>query len=454
VWTYEVVESGSELEITAKFPRGTVETFSLEEGATPFVAEVTVFHEEGAGLRKSAPLSPAGGVWTIAGCAAGCALHYRFRLKDAARELADVDSAQAAYGCVESPPSAWLLRPTDYATGTTYRFHVRAAAGSRFATGVHPVPSAPDTYGAGAGDLDTAPYSLFGPFRSRTLARQDATIEVAILPGKLALDDAAIDHWVDLSARAVDAFYGRFPVQRALLILVPQTGSHWGETVDGRTLASGGSSILLGIGQAMDPTKVAGDWVLTHEMSHLALPNLPRRVHWLEEGLATYVEPLGRAMIGTIPDTEVWRGLVDGLPNGQPAEGDEGLDRTHTWGRTYWGGALFAFVADLEIRKATHDKMSLRDALRGVLASAGNGEVSKPVGEVLRTADEAVGTKVLEEMYAKWSVEPVKVDLAQTWKDLGVRAKPGAAGVEYDDSAPLAEVRRAMTAPARLGTPG
>jgi hypothetical protein len=449
VWTYDVVESGAELEVTATFPRGTVETFSLEEGATPFVADVTLLRGDGAGAHGSPSLAPANAVWTIVGCSAGCTLHYRFRLRDAARELADVDSAQAAYGCVESPPSAWLLRPTDYAAGTTYRFHVRPAAGSRFATGVHPVPGTPDTYGAGAGDLDTAPYSLFGPFRSRSLARQDATIDLAILPGKLSLDDAAIDRWVDLSARAVDAYYGRFPVARALLILVPQTGSHWNETVDGRTLAAGGSSILLGIGQTMGAADVPRDWVLTHEMSHLALPNLPRSVHWLEEGLATYVEPLGRAMIGTIPDTDVWRGLVDGLPNGQPAEGDQGLDRTHTWGRTYWGGALFAFAADLEIRKATHDKMSLKDALRGVLAAGGNGEVSMPVGEVLRLADQAIGAKVLEEMYAKWSVEPVKVDLAQTWRDLGVRAKPGAAGVEYDDAAPLAGVRRAMTAPAR-----
>jgi hypothetical protein len=439
VWSYEVaVVGGGDLDVSATFPRGTVETFSLEGAATPYVAHVSVVGGTG-----GASLPAFGGIWTIPACASGCTLHYRFHLDAAARALDDVDSALAMHDCVASPPSAWLLRPSDHAPGTTYRFHVRPAAGAHFATGVHVVSNTPDTYGANADDLDDAPYSIFGPFRAQTLARPDTTIEVAILPGQLALDDAAIDHWIDISARAIDAYYGRFPVARFLLIVGGHAG-HRGETVEGRTLASGGSSILLGLSSAMTADEIPNDWVLTHEMTHLALPNLPRAQHWLEEGLATYVEPIARAKVGTIPDTEVWKGLVEGLPNGEPAEGDEGLDRTHTWGRTYWGGALFAFMADLEIRERTENKKSLEDALRGIAAAGGNGEARWPIAEVLRIGDEAVGVKVLEEMYAKWGAQPVTVDLAKVWSDLGVReGKDGK--IAYDEGARLAGVRKAMT---------
>ena len=41
------------------------------------------------------------------------------------------------------------------------------------------------------------------------------------------------------------------------------------------------------------------------------------------------------------------------MPKGLPQAGDQGLDNTGTWGREYWGGAMFCLLADIEIRKAT-----------------------------------------------------------------------------------------------------
>ena len=42
--------------------------------------------------------------------------------------------------------------------------------------------------------------------------------------------------------------------------------------------------------------------------------------------------------------------------------GGFGLDNTHTWGRTYWGGAMFCLLADVEIRRRTHNRRGLQDA--------------------------------------------------------------------------------------------
>ena len=61
---------------------------------------------------------------------------------------------------------------------------------------------------------------------------------------------------------------------------------------------------------------------LTHEMVHLALPSLPDPHHWLEEGLATYVEPIARARALILTPEQAWADLVNGLPQGQPEAGD------------------------------------------------------------------------------------------------------------------------------------
>ena len=66
--------------------------------------------------------------------------------------------------------------------------------------------------------------------------------------------------------------------------------------------------------------------------------------------------------------------FMDGLPKGLPAPGDRGLDNTHTWGRTYWGGALFCLVADVEIHHRTNNRYGLQDALRGIVRAGGNME--------------------------------------------------------------------------------
>ncbi len=73
---------------------------------------------------------------------------------------------------------------------------------------------------------------------------------------------------------------------------------------------------------------------------------------------------------------QIWHDMVRDMHKGEPAEGDQGLDHTHTWGRTYWGGAMFCLVADVEIRRQTGNKKGLRDALRAIVARAGRSTTS------------------------------------------------------------------------------
>lgn len=272
------------------------------------------------------------------------------------------------------------------------------------------------------------------------------SITVELTRESATLDRTALMNWVRESAAAVAVFYGHFPVSTTRVLVTPRAGSGVG---GGRTWAEDGGLIRVRVGESTTPADFAKDWVLVHEMTHLALPSLPDDQEWLEEGLATYVEPLARAQAGGLSDEDVWSSMVDGMPKGLPQAGDRGLDRTHTWGRTYWGGALFCLLADLEIRRRTDNAHGLQDALRAILAS-GSMETSSTIGPVLATGDRAVGVPVLQELYARQKDHPDATDLDALWREFGV-VRSGRT-VRFDDQAPGAAIRRSLTA-ARTARP-
>src|SRR5271168_484565 len=243
------------------------------------------------------------------------------------------------------------------------------------------------------------------PALTESLSIGGAAINAAIEPGDLSLPRIRIFDWIRLSACAVTEYYGGFPVRNVNVKVVPideGKGVLFGRTVlIDRTLL-----IRVGLSRFATDSSLRDDWVMTHEMVHLAFPSVPDENHWIEEGIATYVEPIARAQVGYLPPETVWRELVDGLPKGLPAPGDRGLDNTPTWGRTYWGGALFCLMADIEIRRRTGNRKGLQDALRGVLAAGGNIEQDWSVMHVLRSGDEAIGTPVLSELYRRMRDSP------------------------------------------------
>ena len=177
-------------------------------------------------------------------------------------------------------------------------------------------------------------------------------------------------------------------------------------------------------------------------MTHLALPDTGEAHAWLSEGIATYVEGVARVQAGNRAETDVWAEELRAMPRGMPQPGDQGLDHTHTWGRTYWGGAMFCLIADVTIRERTQNRQGLQDALRAVLRGSGGLAAHWPIERVLRTGDAAVGVNVLEELYAKYGDTPVTPDLTQLWSRLGVERDGDS--VRLDDSAPLAAIRRAI----------
>lgn len=285
------------------------------------------------------------------------------------------------------------------------------------------------------------PYDAFRRLTTTRIAVGGGTLEVAFAPGDLELGPEAIVDWVRRGVLAVVHFYGQLPTHVALVLIVPSGGSgvQTGSSYGFREAAS-----RVVIGRETTREQLEHDWILVHELVHHGFPSVADEHHWMEEGLATYVEPIARAQLGDLPARRVWSDLVDGLPKGLPLPGDRGLDHTPTWGRTYWGGALFYLMADLRIRERTDNRRGLQDALRAIVASGGNITQDWPVEKVLETGDRATGTGVLHELYDEMGSKPASVDLDALWRRLGVSVRNG--NVRFDDSAPLASIRRAITA--------
>jgi hypothetical protein len=289
---------------------------------------------------------------------------------------------------------------------------------------------------------DRMPYDAFDRLPSTDLEIAGGTIHVAFAPGEIALPREKLLDWIRMSAKAVSTYYGRFPVSSLRLLLVPVDGTR---IRGGTTWGYRGAAIRIPLGRDSTEEVLRRDWVMVHEMVHTALPDLDQRYGWLSEGLAVYIEPIARVQAGDLPARAVWQDIMRDMPKGLPESGDQGLDNTDTWGRKYWGGAMFCLLADIEIRKRTSNKFGLQDAMRGVLAAGGNHEKDWSLGRVLSTADTAVGVDVLTKLHNEMGPKPVTPDLAGLWRDLGVKAQ--GESIAFDDTAPLAAIRKAITEP-------
>lgn len=430
--------SGS-VKVEARFTASAGAVFSVDRGADAFAKDVEMSAD-----RDGAPWSPVvhrGRELHAALCGAGaCRLRYRFALRDAAKRLDDLDVANEEGEVVEAPPSTWLLAPSAPSRDTRLRFRVTCPEGSSFVTGVFHSLEQPAAWEISIDDLWTSPYTAFGPLRVHSIPVKGGTVELAIGPGTIAVTEEDLAGWVETAARAVTTYFGQFPMRSALVLLIVSRGRWVGS---GRTLSGGGGTVFVRIGERALPKAYREDWVLVHEMIHLTFPSVPRDQDWAEEGIATYAEPFARVRAGILAEEDAWVSLAEGLPNGLPGSDDRGLDHTPTWGRIYWGGALFWFLADVEIRKRTQNRFGLEHALRGILSAGGNNASRWSLDEALAAGDRATGVPVLTELYAAMKSSPHPVDLGAIMKSLGVEVAHGRA--RFDEQAPLAAIRRAIT---------
>lgn len=286
------------------------------------------------------------------------------------------------------------------------------------------------------------PYGAFDGLESVPLSVGGGALDLRFAPGDFVLPRPAIAQWLQTAAKAIAVYYGRFPAASVKVLIVPVAGRG---VRGGQAFGYRGSAVRLMVGRESTAADLERDWKAVHEMVHVATPALAQQHLWLTEGLAVYVESIARVQSGDLTDTKIWTDFVRDMPQGLPQSGDRGLDHTATWGRTYWGGAVFCLLADIEMRKRTGNKSGLQDALRRIVAEGGSNERRWPIERLLKVGDAASGQTVLTELYAKYRASADRPDLGALWRDLGVIGGADAQ-VVFDNTAILSPIRQAITA--------
>jgi len=420
------------LEVEARIERAPSERLAAPE-ATAALRSVTLV--EGA---RSVPLLLAGDAWLAPSCRTRCTVRYAVDLDALSASCRHMDCARRVGEAVLGTAAAWMLRP-EPAGDAAMRVEVRGGDASRFATGLRRAPGG--GYVFRGRELGEASYTAFGDFRRVRADVPGATLDVVLLGEPLAMGDAATLGWVKSAAGCVASLYGRFPVDATVFVVPASRGDG---VVFGRVFSLAGASVVLLFGTEAKPASMHTDWVAVHELFHLSTPSFVGEAHWLEEGLATYYEPILRERAGWMTEADLWRHFAEAMPRGLRKEGDPpALDDRDDIDSTYWGGALFALVADVRIRKQTGGAHSLDDVLRAALTQLGDATHAAALADFVRVGDAATGTHVLADLVKHDAVAGEPIDLEGIWRELGVVEGPGG-GVTLTDEAPLAAARKGM----------
>lgn len=437
-WSYhvEIHEEMSDLLIRAQFPENTGDFLKTHPDSDSFVRDI--FYEENS---QKIPLSFEHGGWRLPQNRSKTGyVSYRFQLSQAIVALKNREFAEIAGGVFQASPSWWLVYPKEYPKEHSVKLKVKTPSGLKFVSGLFPDPNEQEGVCFEARHIYQLPYAVFGRFTHEEIRLTDGTVlEVVMNPEEFHLSKEAFLEWVKTSGESVARYFGKFPVPRALVILRPHAGKG---IVFGMAKGNSGASISIWVGVFSQPEDLKTDWVMVHEMSHMAFPSVGPQQRWIEEGMATYVEAVARRRSGLSTPKEFWYHLASHLSYGLPEKGDSGLDFTPTWGRIYWGGALFCFLADIEIRKRTQNRLGLEHALQGIVQQGGTILLSWPITEAFSVGDQAVGFSVLTELYDQMKATAVQTPLTQIFKDLGLEWY--GEQIRLNDSAPLAPIRRAI----------
>jgi hypothetical protein len=365
-------------------------------------------------------------------------LQYRVSLSSIS-EPPDVDRAARVGQSFVAPLSNVLLVPEPLTSEIPVDVEVTAAPGVASALGLARGEAA-GSFKLMAHEIPVATYFSFGKLEQRTLRVGQGELELSQLDGPLDQSFEHLAHWVEVSAGAVADFYRAFPVRRASVTVVPLPGRDG--VVFGKVLPESEPGIVLLLGQHAPRQALYTDWILIHELFHLGFPSFVNEGKWLDEGLATYYEPIIRVRAGLYTEHELWDELEAKLPQGLPAFTQNGLERANDFRGIYWGGALACLAADVRARQRRLDS-GLEQGLRALREAGGNACEVWSLTDAIAVIDRTLGEPTLAPIAAAHAKRGQSFDLKALLADLGV-SRDRAGTLRLSDDAPLSAVRRAI----------
>ena len=273
-----------------------------------------------------------------------------------------------------------------------------------------------------------------GPVRSE--------IQIAVLDDGFRMTDVDIAHWIESFAGYVARFWAGFPTDSLLVSISP--GGRLRDPF-GRVRGGGGATVSLRLSTEETPAFLhERDWVLTHELIHLAAPFTRGQPPWLMEGMATYLEPIILALAGVRTRDAVWAEWLRAMPGGALGIATEGLSGR---GGAYWTGALALLLTHKEIAEGGSADGLVR-CFRAIRRHLGDASARAPRELLIRVCDRALGQPFLANVANRLD-DPTIIDMPTLWRSLGVSGD--AAGIAYSETG--AATRARMLDPRQLPRP-
>ena len=367
-------------------------------------------------------------------------LSYAVDLAQLAEHQRDFDRAAHIGASFFAPMSNVLMVPEPLTTDLPVMVHVSAEAPLAVSVGLAHDKS-PDTYKLMAHEIPVATYFAFGKLEQRTLDVGGAKLEVTTLDGALDQSADEVSAWIQSSANAVRDFYGAFPVPRASLTVLPIPERD--SVLFGKVLPESEPGIALLLGQHAPRKALYSDWILVHELFHLGFPSFFEEGKWLDEGLATYYEPIIRVRAGLYSEQELWNEWESSMPQGLPAFTGAGLEKADDFHGVYWGGAIACLLADVTARKRRLDA-GLEVGLRALREAGGTASEVWSLNEVIGAVDHALGAPTLAPVATAHAARGSAFDLQALFVELGV-SRDASGAIQLSDAAPLSAIRHAIT---------
>lgn len=329
-------------------------------------------------------------------------------------------------GVLALSPDYWLWAPDPRPEEAQVSATFDLPSGFEVAVPWPEVPAQEGVYSLPGHLFEWRAHAVLGRFDSEVVEVGGSHLRLVFLrEGAWSIGRARLRAWAVEAAEATSLLYGRFPVDRAQLLIVQVRG---GDVGFGTVARGGGPSVLVEVGVDIGERELEDDWVATHELTHLGLPKIKNTHAWLYEGFATYYEPILRARLGDVTTRRSWERLHDGFLRGAGSGSGRALQaesaemfRTYAFWRVYWGGAAVMLLADLAMRQS--GGASLEDHLASVLTCC--------LGRGVNWEAEALLTRLaMKEGPSLWSVARPHLessdfpDLTGAYEALGLRFDP------------------------------
>ncbi len=436
-YTVTVAEDLASLDIHARFDRAvtTLSARAADAGDYLLGAE---------NCADKAPLRHRGRRLVLPSSGITC-LNYRVNLAAAAN--ADRRNQGLSSANVIASPAVWLWTPAR-AADVTVRFHLPVSM--RVAVPWLPEPPLSDTYRIPRAPGSSTAAAVFGEFDYAEFDLPGATLRVAVTKTDQVSDPQALFDWVHAQASHVTLAYGRFPNPSPSVVVLAAGPSWRGDSPVhfGRVVRDGGESVELFVNRSAPVSTYYGDWIATHEFSHMMLPYLYSRHRWISEGFAQYYQNVLLARAGQYSHERAWRELYEGYERGRSSRPElspngAARDRRGATMKFYWSGAALALIADVELRLRSDGEQSL-DTVLGQLDECCLPAADMWSGpQLLAKLDTFLDEPLFMPLYRQHANRTGFPQVGPLLERLGVSARGDAFRIV--DDAELADLRRAIT---------